>query len=100
SPTILPPLSLHDALPILGNARGDQIAHLPVGIASDPHKSMLVIGGEHFGCADGQEADAGAIALERDGQVAVIGNVALAHGEESRSEEHTSELQSRENLVC
>src|SRR5690606_41667918 len=81
--TAISPLSLHDALPILIDARG-----LTVGFGDPigPRVFPYVIG-------------AGMILL------AVLLVVAAARGdvpeaEAGRSEEHTSELQSRENLVC
>src|SRR5690606_41368671 len=80
-------LSLHDALPILFNLGlkndGAYTGRNPAADIAD-----LIEGGifTHFG-----EGDLG--------QHGVIGKGRAAHIVE-RSEEHTSELQSRENLVC
>src|SRR5690606_42123869 len=69
------PLSLHDALPIL---RGGLVEFVPF---DDPYTTNLCFGG-----ADMRTAW---ITLSSRGQLVEV-----------RSEEHTSELQSRENLVC
>src|SRR5690606_39472296 len=84
SSTVFFSLSLHDALPILVrdvSFRGDLAG------AFDRRARVLVI----------DQA-----ALETRGVTyQVAGRVELAGGvEPDRSEEHTSELQSRENLVC
>src|SRR5690606_41177261 len=99
--TIMPPhtalhtLCLHDALPIFDAAEGkpwvgsnhrvhEHLARLDVG-----HETLAlsVVVGPHTG-AEAKRRIVG----ERDSLVDV------AHAE--RSEEHTSELQSRENLLC
>src|SRR5690606_41695958 len=66
------------ALDVLGSRLGDDTDLGAVGGAQD--RAGLTGGGRHPGAVDEQ------------------GRGALSHG--SRSEEHTSELQSRENLVC
>src|SRR5690606_42018342 len=81
-------LSLHDALPILAAAvdvdRGvdDAVLH---------GRSALLRAGVHgvLGCV-------GVVLAGRDGGGAQAGQPRT----HARSEEHTSELQSRENLVC
>src|SRR5690606_41703282 len=76
-------LSLHDALPICGGATSleQMMNQLKAdGMAKFP----LVIKGDVQGSVE-----------------AIVGSLdKLATDEVSRSEEHTSELQSRENLVC
>src|SRR5690606_41981700 len=84
----VPALALHDALPILprrGEAmrcrtRGGVGSWVMVSMGSEVEFDGLVVRPGH--------ADAGQAGL------------ALRGGEEARSEEHTSELQSREKLVC
>src|SRR5690606_39922039 len=82
------PLSLHDALPISQVEappvvnEGDDVCHEPTG-------------GE---AARGIAAPA-PLVLEFVEAVFSIGSVTVVLGH-NRSEEHTSELQSRENLVC
>src|SRR5690606_42136582 len=82
-------LSLHDALPIS--------VHVP-----EARHAVLVgaeqaqqLGGEgEFGAVEGHQVDRGhRLAAVRPGHL-------LPHHPGVRSEEHTSELQSRENLVC
>src|SRR5690606_40234505 len=76
-------LSLHDALPISAH---DQARHIPAVAAAE---------GDELAHA---RADARL-------DVARLGDTAAGDGDDvaepcNRSEEHTSELQSRENLVC
>src|SRR5690606_40620730 len=71
-------LSLHDALPIFRNVVGS--ADVEGGILRESVGDTTV------------EIVAGEVLLS-----GAIGNVVVA---QLRSEEHTSELQSRENLVC
>src|SRR5690606_39726955 len=92
----LPTLSLHDALPIYhqtgrGDTKtqtdergqgGDQPSDHPAPAPSPPgHRAIAEHAGRDIGQAGGHSAAQGRQA-------------------EQRSEEHTSELQSRENLVC
>src|SRR5690606_39340688 len=86
-------LSLHDALPICGAAVGvDVLARGGLrqhgrGVGRD----------QELGVAAGDLVlDLGAVA---QGDVGVVGR-AEGTAQHVRSEEHTSELQSRENLVC
>src|SRR5690606_41007476 len=71
--------SLHDALPIFDRARrGLRVERvLSAALAPDPGPPAAARGDRHRGAEGGADL--------RDGP---------------RSEEHTSELQSRENLVC
>src|SRR5690606_39694249 len=79
APTAIYTLSLHDALPILTKDYGDQrgIFNIDLGIRK----------GEIFGF----------IGTNGSGKTTTIREIM---GFIRRSEEHTSELQSRENLVC
>src|SRR5690606_40909321 len=79
SPAIYP-LSLHDALPIFGGADAD-----PAGAA------------EGLAQLDGRRADPAGAGMDQ-GFLTRLQASQLEQVE--RSEEHTSELQSRENLVC
>src|SRR3712207_7300229 len=71
-------LSLHDALPILN---GDLVEALSAGAAA--------LGGGGGASPDAQVAFAKAIVYNADLRISIL-----------RSEEHTSELQSRQYLVC
>src|SRR5690606_41168636 len=97
TPAGLYPLSLHDALPIFvvevhaggatGVARGaNDLATLH--LVTDAHLERRQVGivGLH------------AKAVVHDQRLAVL--AAIAGEDDDRSEEHTSVLQSRENLVC
>src|SRR5207253_5350232 len=96
TPTPTPPLSLHDALPIFdrldrlvpGGRRQAVLIRVTPGVRGDTHEAIST--GQvdsKFGLSIG---DARA-ATER---------VGAADHLELRSEEHTSELQSRGHLVC
>src|SRR5699024_12225027 len=85
-------LSLHDALPILAHRRP-----LVVGLAVEHHPVVHVVvvaGGEQprQGGADEHQQDAAGSAG--------VGHEQARQQKEQRSEEHTSELQSRFDLVC
>src|SRR5690606_41411228 len=87
------PLSLHDALPIFEHARAAQIP------------TEIVRLGDHPDRAAWDQALAAAVGTHSPHLVVLAGFMKLvgpplleAFG--GRSEEHTSELQSRENLVC
>src|SRR5690606_41672977 len=79
-------LSLHDALPISGNPGGERPERAP-GESVRPR-----VRGRHHRFRRGADGTAGAkvhrLRRERSSDIG------------PRSEEHTSELQSRENLVC
>src|SRR5690606_41370627 len=90
-------LSLHDALPIWGSrASGDEEGPLARGQRDRHHvpahelssATRLDLAAHAHGLVLEQEARVGA-GVDHPGEL-----------EELRSEEHTSELQSRENLVC
>src|SRR5206468_11935942 len=90
-PTALSTLSLHDALPIsfrVADPFGAELAHFHNGQAAFAGKA---INEKRFADAD----------PPRD-EHAALDDVGLAILEEpgQRSEEHTSELQSRSDLVC
>src|SRR5690606_40990861 len=77
-------LSLHDALPIL-------LAPESSAVGTGAHALAAVRAGEH---GAGDQLDGGHAGRGRAHELGGHGLVA------ARSEEHTSELQSRENLVC
>src|SRR5690606_41477521 len=82
-------LSLHDALPI------SQVEHIVVGRAAVAVDGLLVIGDHQLALVTAE-----AVAPQVQRRVAPgQGELILPH-RRPRSEEHTSELQSRENLVC
>src|SRR5690606_41650538 len=87
------PLSLHDALPISEGIAPNKMSILPNGVDTDrvtprPKSADLA---EYLGVSDSVV-------------IGYVGSVVHYEGIDSclqaRSEEHTSELQSRENLVC
>src|SRR5690606_41827189 len=91
------PRSLHDALPISGSIRSVRI--LAVIVAAGARGSLNATRGTPAGNLNDQ--------LERRGwrfssTIAAPGTISAGRmpTAEPRSEEHTSELQSRENLVC
>src|SRR5690606_41849106 len=96
----LDPLSLPDALPIcFGGLDGLGLAHLETG--------FLEVVDDALELGDGAVGGAGLAGgkLGDEGAIGVVGHVEVAAGDvdqadQVRSEEHTSELQSRENLVC
>src|SRR5207249_6153192 len=87
--TPLYPLSLHDALPIYRQAQHtgqvllDEVGHLGVAAAGQAAAAAIEVGYD-------------AARLDRHADVALDGEVLV----QDRSEEHTSELQSRFDLVC
>src|SRR5690606_41178267 len=91
SPPVTSPLSLHDALPIcLGCMQGAAGLDLQIRMLQIIVQRRIVQSRQQnpaHGGAIGRQPSAGLLHL---------------HGPDSvgRSEEHTSELQSRENLVC
>src|SRR5206468_12212796 len=85
--TTIYPLSLHDALPILIVSKGYELPNF-VG------ESSLVFAISFSGNTEETVEAASAAAVEGAHLVVVT------QGGELRSEEHTSELQSRSDLVC
>src|SRR5690606_40216996 len=82
APTDLYPLSLHDALPIL---RGDRPSRRRLRLPRSCDERPVALDGRPGGTVFEQIA----LVKQQDALEA-----------QKRSEEHTSELQSRENLVC
>src|SRR5690606_41579940 len=80
-------LSLHDALPISAEAA-------LVGQAGDPHDHPVRVP------AVGEETQGRGLPAQLVLGVVQVGEVLDLGHRQQRSEEHTSELQSRENLVC
>src|SRR5690606_40378664 len=87
------PLSLHDALPICLNARVEASDLKRSGELSENHALDPV--GLSSNLSSNGEVD-GTLQGEGPRTCRVLG---IAYGV-GRSEEHTSELQSRENIVC
>src|SRR5690606_41081808 len=91
--TVLSPLSLHDALPIwrplppapVGRGQPAGAGHRGRGLPQGAHVVADAAEGDHEGLLH----DLRKLSAGRPRRLA-----------EPRSEEHTSELQSRENLVC
>src|SRR5690606_41618264 len=90
--TELSPLSLHDALPISRQRRLEQVGGV-AGAGGAAGADQRV----HF--VDEQDDRLGAGLNLVDDRAQALLELAL-HAGAGRSEEHTSELQSRENLVC
>src|SRR5690606_41484410 len=90
-------LSLHDALPIFGNrTRAVPIEALESTRSRPSLRSRRTLAVPR---GFGEDRRHGAA---RGGEIAGGGRTGIgtARGRAARSEEHTSELQSRENLVC
>src|SRR5690606_42094857 len=95
--SVLYPLSLHDALPILNQALSREPSIAVAAAAVAEAQDVLFLGrGAMFPLAL-----EGALKLKEISYIHAEGYASgeLKHGP-IRSEEHTSELQSRENLVC
>src|SRR5690606_40695779 len=95
SPAAISTLSLHDALPICG--RDQDVPRLEVAVDEQPLVRVVDRGAD---VAEEREArrdvESVPAAVLQD-----VDAVDVLHDEvRERSEEHTSELQSRENLVC
>src|SRR5690606_41619928 len=97
APVVMHTLSLHDALPISGKSRkaDGTLDAGPLGYVHGP-EDLLVD-------ADGNprridHAFSWSYPLAAHGMMHTV--LRNAHAGDPRSEEHTSELQSRENLVC
>src|SRR5690606_41603414 len=97
APTETSTLTLPDALPILA-ALCDRM--LP---ASGQHPGALAAGIDRMVLADVAPLREGAVLAQLVEDARNVGFLELTAAEQDallRSEEHTSELQSRENLVC
>src|SRR5690606_41290856 len=93
-------LSLHDALPIFGDTTGIGLIYQPAWLPEfsmsvdyyniEISDAILTIGDQEVvdRCFEGNATLCNSIQRGDDGRIAM------------RSEEHTSELQSRESLVC
>src|SRR5207302_10136453 len=96
--TAIDPLSLHDALPILGRSlehngreyRVPSLSGLPLGSIPLPHSEM-----EPYRSIREVFQAINTLLQEH-----ALCSESTARLQTYRSEEHTSELQSRENLVC
>src|SRR5690606_40241722 len=87
APTTIYTLSLHDALPIYRRVRQRRAPPLqPRAGSGHAPRARRALRAQRRAAARRHRPDAG-----------VVGRARQAQG---RSEEHTSELQSRENLVC
>src|SRR5690606_41276854 len=86
APPAVSPLSLHDALPICWADNGRYVPEYP-------ELRRRVRSADRDGQGAGHQAAHHRVAADR-------GRGHLVHRRQHRSEEHTSELQSRENLVC
>src|SRR5690606_42136761 len=94
-PTGIYTLSLHDALPI---SSGAPARRRPGGCPAGDAAGDAAGFGFH-----GERDTGGVCGLQHRGEglvEALPGGVLVGALREGRSEEHTSELQSRENLVC
>src|SRR5690606_41727483 len=87
------PLSLHDALPICAGAPG---GGPPGTVTSASPGSGTAVGPAVLPTWHGASVGGPLVFGER----AAVGPAVAARRVRARSEEHTSELQSRENLVC
>src|SRR5690606_40399831 len=91
-PTALSALSLHDALPI--SPGGGVLAAEDLGGAHQRGRPLELLGGEQPQRVAHEHRDA------RRPVAGLLARAERALQPADRSEEHTSELQSRENLVC
>src|SRR5690606_40527762 len=85
-------LSLHDALPILEGVARSIIEARSAAVLRE--QVRIIVRGERVGCR--KPVPIGRFRVGRSTGVVEVEPV----GDGVRSEEHTSELQSRENLVC
>src|SRR5690606_41394310 len=89
-------LSLHDALPIYGCQMLSTLAEIVPG--SEQWPRFVKNRSERFEARVAMVEIGDSRSAFLQGMAGSRMPIAIAHGE--RSEEHTSELQSRENLVC
>src|SRR5690606_41688141 len=99
APTVTYPLSLHDALPIwrLAASRGARTLPVVDALAQET-QHRLVVGAGILPVRRVGDARQGHFFGIRENRQQFIRQT--AEKLRARSEEHTSELQSRENLVC
>src|SRR5690606_41727367 len=90
-------LSLHDALPISRGALHENDVAGPERHEIDVARQGLPV--RRAGAMQREREKAGALREARSGEARPMQHRA-ARDDDLRSEEHTSELQSRENLVC
>src|SRR5690606_42062908 len=91
-------LSLHDALPISFDI-SFVVTEIHVGCQEAIGESQFQLVAQHVVDSHDHTLCAGFIALQT-GALALAGIAVQYLNPNGRSEEHTSELQSRENLVC
>src|SRR5207302_11465289 len=100
APARLYPLSLHDALPISFDAKGNRRDEVEFHPAYHELMAHSAHAGVHNSTWTAQGRPAGGAAeVVRAAKFYIASQVETGHLC-PRSEEHTSELQSRENLVC
>src|SRR5690606_42123739 len=97
APSLTRTLSLHDALPIY---RRDLVLHRVEDAGEVDGDDLVPALDAHVGDRVRLAADPGVVAGDVQGAEALDGLAHHALVLLGRSEEHTSELQSRENLVC
>src|SRR5690606_41234037 len=96
----VPPLSLHAALPIFrpGVGTADVLKGLPLhGVLGGDLTKLLLDNIANLRDAEGISVGSSTIVLPT---LLLCQRIEGAESHRRRSEEHTSELQSRENLVC
>src|SRR5207253_11183903 len=93
-------LSLHDALPISANTPGSELfEQFGFGIELQKLRAGLLAGFRETDHLRGRDY-AHAMAANSRGLQKTFGQIHRAKDRDGRSEEHTSELQSRGHLVC
>src|SRR5207302_10609449 len=95
-PTRPSALSLHDALPIYSNVRERPTPFFFVPVRQNSLRAAIL----NIRTPLAPQTMAAAIAREVHALDANLAPYEVITLQEQRSEEHTSELQSRENLVC
>src|SRR5690606_39808844 len=90
-------LSLHDALPI--SVRGRSVVHETDGQRQLSYRRGVALAHD-CSARPGSQRPSPATESGKHEREPFSGREVLARVGRSRSEEHTSELQSRENLVC
>src|SRR5690606_42131576 len=93
APTVIYTLSLHDALPISADVPAARAR-----VRAPDHGARRVLAGHHRLHPGHEEPPPGSRRVQAHLPPRCAAR--LREGLQRRSEEHTSELQSRENLVC